>query len=140
MSRSQQLLSTYAPWLAGAVFLFAGLYCCLADKVSAGSVLLTFGLLLWLLANLEKLESFKGFGVEATMRRLEGATDDARSVLADLEGVKASLAILAEGMEAQRVAAIAARDDLDMTLSALKQELDSTRGLATIAFLDAGVR
>lgn len=139
-NKSLSAYSTYAPWLAGTVFLSAGLYGCLADKVAAGSVLSTVGLLLWLIANLNKLQSFKGFGLEATTRNLEHATDAAKSTLADLEAVQASVAGLGQAMAEQKTAADEARANLEETLLALKKQLESTNSMATLAFMSGGGR
>lgn len=129
-----------APWGAGAGFLAAGMYACLFKSESAGAILLTVGVLLWLLANLDKLESFKGFGVEAKVARLRDATDEAKAVLTGLEEMKADIARLSRELEEQRAAAVDAQEELECKVAAIREELNNTSGMAALAITQGGLR
>ena len=75
-----------------AMWLFAN------DKTGSASASSGFGIVLLVFANLDRIESFKGFGMEAKTRELKKAIDDADSTLAKFEAMSAELRAQAESI------------------------------------------
>lgn len=64
-------------WLFSIAYLSLGGWLAYLDKVSAATLCVAAAMLLLLIANLDKLEHFKGLGIEAKMRQLDQRISEA---------------------------------------------------------------
>lgn len=81
-------------WLLAVAFFCLAMWLLIEDKTSSAATSAGFGTIILFLANLDRIESFKGFGLEAKTRDLREAITDAQSTLARLEEMKGDVASL----------------------------------------------
>jgi ABC-type multidrug transport system fused ATPase/permease subunit len=92
-----------------AIVLFAvAIWLFLADKMASGSASAGFGAIILFIANLNQIETFKGFGIEAKTRDLRQAIEDAESTMAKLNA-------MADQIESQSNSIMVLQNMLDET-------------------------
>jgi hypothetical protein len=109
---SAQIVTKIVPLLFALIFFALTIWLLLSDKTISATASFGFAVIVFILANLDRFESFKGFGVEAKTRDLRNAINDAESVLARLENM---------GKEVT---------ELSDSVTSLRGEIDETRSLA----------
>jgi hypothetical protein len=87
---------------SGAALSFFGLAAWLlfGGKTGSGTAAAVVGAMVLCLANMDRIESIKGLGMEAKTRDLRQAIDDAQSTLAKLEAMSDQLKVQADSIEA----------------------------------------
>lgn len=88
------------PWL-GLALLTLGGWLAYTDHVSAAATCFTVGILVLLVANIDRVESFKGFGIEAKTRDLKQAISEAQRSKDDLEQLRQEVAALSEELNSK---------------------------------------
>lgn len=72
-------------WLFAVAFLLIGAWLAIIDKTASAATSAGFGMILLFLANLDRIEYFKGFGLEAKTRELDKKINEANHVLDELK-------------------------------------------------------
>jgi len=78
-------------WLFSIVYLSLGGWLAYQDRVSAATLCVAAAVLLLLLANLDKLEHFKGLGIEAKMRQLDQRINEADELLKHISNLSRAM-------------------------------------------------
>jgi hypothetical protein len=78
--------------LLSLVSILAGVHAGVSDRVAAAGVLFAAGIVLSLLSNLHRVESFKAFSVEAKLRTLDYKIDEADRLLSQIRGASVLMA------------------------------------------------
>jgi Tfp pilus assembly protein PilO len=102
MKIATPILSGLILWLLAVTFFCVAIWLLIADKTASAGTSAGFGTIILFLANLDRIESFKGFGLEAKTRDLREAITDAQSTLARLEEMKGNVASLNEAVATLR--------------------------------------
>lgn len=97
-------------WGATAAFFGVAIWLFVADKTTSGVASAGVGAIILFMANLDRIETFKGFGLEAKTRDLRQAIEDAESTMARLEA-------MAEQIKSQSDSIVAIQHLLDETKS-----------------------
>jgi hypothetical protein len=84
VSEIKDALTSAVLWLLGLSSVVAGIIRGIEDHTSASVTLFGGGILLLLVANLGKLESFKGLGIEAKTREIKERIEEADKILGSL--------------------------------------------------------
>lgn len=82
----------------GSLIFCLAIWLLIADKTASAATSAGFGTIILFLANLDRIESFKGFGLEATTRDLREAITDAHNTLERIEEMKGGVATLNEAV------------------------------------------
>lgn len=77
--------SKVLPNIIAVVFYLVAIWLLLTDKTGGATASGTIATIALLIANLDRLESIKGFGIEAKTRNLRSAIDDAESTMTKLD-------------------------------------------------------
>lgn len=99
---SGQALSKIVFSVTALVFFGVTLWLLVADKAASGSVAAGVGAIVLCLANLDRIESIKGFGMEAKTRDLRQAIEEAEGTIAKLEAMSVQLKAQADSIEAMQ--------------------------------------
>lgn len=78
-------LKEFVFWSGGTALYVIGVWLSITEKNAASLTCLGFGTILFLFANLDQIDYFKGFGLEAKTRRLEQQINKADELLAQLK-------------------------------------------------------
>ncbi|MDB5797230.1 MAG: exported protein of unknown function [Paucimonas sp.] len=70
----------------------AAIQAAIGDRIGAAAVLFAAGIVLSLLGNLQRVESFKAFSVEARLRKLDDKIDEADQLLSQIRGASVLMA------------------------------------------------
>lgn len=128
---TQKVKNVNIPWVtSGGFFFITAILFFIFDKIPAGLSCLTLGLLLWLMANIWQLESFKGLGIEAKIRDLRDATDAADSTLIDLANLRQELSVLSDRLDNQSIDASKKIDEFDKKIAEMNGRLGFAYAMA----------
>lgn len=106
------------PWLTLALISLGG-WLAYVDRLGSATICFTVGILMLLVANLDRIESFKGLGIEAKTRELKETISEAEQTNAELVKTREELATLAE--------------TLDTRIAELKQQMEDLEEKAEFA-------
>jgi Tfp pilus assembly protein PilO len=90
------ILSGLVLWAFAITFFGLATWLLIADKTASAATSAGFGTIILFLANLDRIESFKGFGLEAKTRDLRNAISEADSAMERLEEIRADVTSLSE--------------------------------------------
>jgi hypothetical protein len=128
--RAQNLLF----WVGGAGLVWMGAGLAASDKVAASATCFSVGLLLFLLANLDRIESFKGFGLEAKIRDLKLTMVEAERVIGELTKMRTEVKALAEELTAIETKIAVAKDELNRKIADVEIVAKSAKALSDFTF------
>lgn len=132
--REQSKIWKYIGTAFGIVFFLFAAWLLANDKpVSSAALGAGVGLVLLLFTNLERIESFKGLGIEAKTRELKESISDAERILGELEIVRGQVKTLADNLRKLQESEEKTKDGLQQKLTELEQragEIEETANRA----------
>ncbi|HXA47386.1 MAG TPA: hypothetical protein VNW52_07135 [Burkholderiaceae bacterium] len=110
-------------WIVAGILIALGGLLVFGDKVSASATCFTVAILLLLIAHIDRLESFKGFGIEAKTRAL-------RETISEAETMRNQIGTLTENLQSFKAEADATKLEMDSILASMKSEVDRAKRMA----------
>lgn len=95
MKKNAEKMRNFFLTILGFICLIFGIYMAWQEKIPSASLFFTAGILLCILSNLSRFESFKGLGIEAKMTALDNKMNEADRLLIhirDIVGLTANIA------------------------------------------------
>ena len=110
-------------WIAAFSLIALGAWLAFGDKVSASATCFTVAILLLLIAHIDQLESFKGFGIEAKTREL-------KETLSQAGAMNDQIKTLTENLQSHKTEADKINAELRGTLARVKDDADRAKRIA----------